>query len=265
MLGLLRGADAQTEAPHAPADLLKPVIANENAASAHRDCYEYLSSERSERTGGHTWTERVVENDQARVRLLLAVDGKPLSPEQAQQERARLTAIAAHPEEFLKKEQAQRNDEVHAKHMLELLPTDFLFDNVRLEDGVWRMDFHPNPAVSPSAMEDQVLHGMSGTLAIDAKQYRLIHIDGHLAQPVSLGFGMLATIRAGSKFSSDRKQVEGHWRTVHVVTDIQGKAALFKSIAKNTDTSRSEFHYFDHNLTVSEAVDVLLRGQVSAN
>jgi hypothetical protein len=239
--------------------VLKPLIANEQQATEHRDCYEYLSHERSERTGGHMWTERVVETAEARVRLLLAVDDAPLSAEAVQKEHDRLAAIAAHPEEFLKKETAERNDEQHAKHMLELLPTDFLFDNVHLQDGVWHMDFHPNPAVSPSGIEDQVLHGMSGSVEIDANQLRLIHIDGHLTQPVSIGFGLLASVRSGSHFSSDRQQIDGHWRTVHVVSDIGGKAALFKSIAKNSDITRTEFHYFDHNLSVSEAVAVLLQ------
>jgi hypothetical protein len=262
--GIWNTALAQTEAPRSPIDVLKPVVANENAMSQHRECYEYLSTERSERTGGHVWTERIVETEEVRVRLLLAVDGKPLPPERAQQENARLNGIAKNPTDFLRKEQVQRNDEVHARHMLELLPKDFLFDNVRLEDGVWHMDFHPNPAVSPSAIEDQVLHGMSGTLAIDAHQYRLVHIDGHLTQPVNIGFGMVASIHAGSHFSSDRRLMDGHWRTVHVVTDIEGKAALFKSIAKNTDTSRADFHYFDHDLSVPEAVEELLRPQIAS-
>ena len=245
--------------PRTPLEVLKPLIANEQQANAHRDCYQYLSQERSERTGGHLWTERVIETAEARVRLLLAVDGVPLSAEAEQKERDHLSAIAANPADFLRKEAAQRNDEQHAKHMLELLPTDFLFDNVRLEDGIWHMDYHPNPAVSPSALEDQVLHGMSGTVQIDAGQLRLIHIDGHLTQPVNIGFGLLASVRSGSHFSSDRQLIQGHWRTVHVITDIGGRAALFKSIAKNSDITRSDFHYFDHDLTVAEAAAILLQ------
>lgn len=245
--------------PSTPLQVLKPLIANEQAAADHRDCYQYLSQERSERTGGHLWTERIIETPQARVRLLLAIDGTPLSPEAAQKERDRLTAIAASPDDFLKKEAAERSDEQHARHMLQLLPTDFLFDNVVLSNGIWHMDYHPNPAVSPSGVEDEVLHGMSGTVEVDARQLRLIHIDGHLTQPVNIGFGLLASVHAGSHFSSDRKEIDGHWRTVHVVSAIGGKAALFKSIAKNNDITRTDFHYFDHILTVPEAVAVLLR------
>jgi hypothetical protein len=253
---------AAQDAPRTPVEVLKPVIANEQEATLHKDCYEYLSQERSDRTGGHLWTERIIETADARVRLLLAVDDKQLSPEAAQQERDRLSTIAAHPDAFIAREKSERHDEQHARHMLELLPTDFLFDNVRLQDGVWHMDFHPNPAVSPSGMEDQVLHGMSGTVAIDARQMRLIHIDGHLTQPVNIGFGLLGSVKPGSHFSSDRQDVEGHWRTLHVISAISGKAALFKSVAKNNDITRSDFHYFDHDLTVPAAVALLLQPSV---
>ena len=225
----------------------------------HPECYLYLSRERSDRTGGHEWTERIVENADARVRLLLAIDGTPLSPEQAQRERDRLTAIAAHPEPFLVAEKAQRSSEHSARHMLDLLTTAFLFDNVRLQDGVWSLDYRPDPAVSPSGLEDQVLHGMSGTVQIDAQQMRLLHIDGHLAQPVNIGFGLLASVKAGSHFSSDRQLVDGHWRTVHVITAMDGKAALLKTLAKNNDIRRSEFLYLDHDLTVPDAVALLLQ------
>jgi hypothetical protein len=44
------------------------------------------------------------------------------------------------------------------------------------------------------------------------------------------------------------------WRTVHVLGDIRGKAALFKSIAKNQDVTRSQFHRLSVPLTLAQAV-----------
>ena len=123
------------------------------------------------------------------------------------------------------------------------------------------MDFHPNPSFSPDGMEQRVLHGMSGWLAIDAEQQRLIHIEGHLDQDVSLGFGLLATIRAGSQFSSERGDVEGHWRTLHVATDIRGKAVLFKSVAHNSEITRSELHYLPDSITLAQAIALVEQPQ----
>jgi hypothetical protein len=243
--------------PQTAQDLVKAMVAHEDDEAAHRDRYEFLSNERSDRTGGHLWTERVVETAQGRVRMLLAVDGKALDAAQAQQERDRLNALVADPAAFLRKEQTTKDDEAHARQMLDMLPRAFVFDNVRLADGVWRMDFHPNPDYSPSGLQERVLYGMSGWVAIDERQQRLLHVEGRLPQDVSIGFGILATIKAGSSFESDRHDEDGHWRTVHVVTDIRGRAALFKSVAKNSDITRSEFHYLDSGTTIAQAVALL--------
>jgi hypothetical protein len=248
------GLAAQVPPPPTALALVQAMVAHEDDNAAHRDRYEFLSVERSDRTGGHLWTERVVETAAGRVRLLLGVDGKPLSPELQQQERGRLAGIVVDPDAFLAREQAEKNDEASDRRMLDLLPHGFLFDNVRLEGGVWRMDFHPNPEFSPSGIQERVLHGMNGWLAIDARQLRLLHIEGHLGQDVSIGFGLLATIRAGSRFSSDRRDIDGHWRTVHVLTDIRGKAILFKSVSRDSEITRSDFVYLDSGVTLAQAV-----------
>src|SRR5580698_5858168 len=87
-------ASAETSATpqvqQTPLQVVQQMIDNENAAAAHPERYEYISNERSARTGGHLWTERVVETPPGRMRFLLAVDGIPLPPERLQQERARI-------------------------------------------------------------------------------------------------------------------------------------------------------------------------------
>jgi hypothetical protein len=252
-------AQMRSQEPSDPLELVKAMVVREDNNAAHRDCYEFLSNERSDRTGGHMWTERVVEIPAGRLRLLVGEDGKPLPAERQQRERERLAAIVANPDEFVRREQAQRDDEAHARVLLGLLAKGYLFDNVRLKDGVWRMDWRPNPGYSPSGMEERVLHGMSGWVEIDERDVRLIHIEGKLPQDVSIGFGLLATIHAGSGFGSDRREEGGHWRTVHVATDIRGKAALFKNVSRNTDITRSEFVYLEPGITLGQAVALVER------
>lgn len=242
---------AQTPSP-SPQQLVAAMVEHEN--QAHTDRYEYIAHERSQRTGGHLWTERVVELPTGRIHLVLAEDGKPLPPEREEAERERLSALTTDSVAWQRVESTEQSDEEHARQMLSLLPKAFLLDNVRLEGGTWHMDFRPNPEYSPSGIEERVLHGMSGTLAIDAKDLRLVHIEGRLRQDVSVGFGLLATIHAGSRFESTREKIEGHWRTVHVLTDIRGKAALFKTVARNSDVTRSDFHYLPGTTSRVEAV-----------
>lgn len=235
-------------------ELVHTMIENERVAELHRPFYSYLSVEKSARTNGHFWTEHVVETSRGRVRFLVAEDEKPLGPERVAQERGRLAAILKNPAEFEAKEKAQKDDEGHAKQMLELLGKAYLLENLRVEGTDWKMDFRPDPGYSPNGIEEKVLHGMSGSLLIDQQQIRLHHVEGRIAQDVGIGFGLLATVHAGSHFLTTKAPFEGQWRTVRVVSDMQGKVAMFKSMAKDQDVTRSLFHRVDDSLDLAAAV-----------
>jgi hypothetical protein len=242
-------------------EVVQKMVANENVAEQHRDHYVYLSRERSERTGGHLWTERVVETDAGKVRMLLADDGQPLAGDRLAVERQRLSEIAAHPDAFARKEQALKNDERHAKQMLELLPKAFLFDPPVLDGGFTRLAFRPNPAFAPQSMEERVLHGMTGVVLIDPAM-RLHGIEGRLPADVDIGFGLVATIKAGSNFSTTRERVaagSNEWKTAVLDTDIDGRAIFFKAIGKKEHAEHGDFKVVPQEMTVAQAVDLLLR------
>lgn len=265
LLLLATVAPAQTPStPQTPQQLVLATINNENAAALHPDRYEYISNERSGRTGGHLWTERVIETAPGRMRLLLAIDGKPLSPERMQQERARLENLRRHPEVFIRHEQNTRAEEKRARDMLEVLPRDFLFDHVVLADGLWHMDFHPNPDSSPSGLQERLLHNMAGKLVIDARQLRLVRMEFHLVQDVPIAFGLLADVQPGTNFISDREQIDGRWHTMHVATVVRARAMLFKTVDLNIDLHRSQFQPLDHEVSVSQAAEMLLQSPTSA-
>ncbi len=251
---ILFGNPSFAQAPPTTGDVVKTMVAREVDASAHKRLFDYLSVEKSERTGGKLWTEHVVETPMGRVRYLMAEDGKPLTPERDAQERGRLANDIANPAAFEAREKAQKDDEAHARQMLELLPKAFLLGDLREEGADWRIDFRPDPAYSPSGIEEKVLHGMSGFLLINRKDLRMHSIEGRMEKDVTIGFGLLATVHAGSSFSSLKAPYQGQWRTTHVLSDIRGKAALFKSIARNQDVTRSQFHRLDTPLSLAQAV-----------
>jgi hypothetical protein len=250
---------APSVVPQSPREFVAAMIRNENEAAARHDRYEYLSNERSDRTGGHLWTERVVETAPGRVRLLLAVDGRALTPEETQKERAHLQTVHDHPETFVKHELNARTEEKRIRQVMDVLPHDYLFEDVVLDNGQWKMNFRPDPSYTPGHLEEKVLHNMAGRLVIDAKDLRLIHMDFHLVQDVSIGFGLLADIHMGSSFITDRQQTDGRWHTMHVATVVRAKAMLFKSVDLNLDLYRSEFQPLDRELSVPEAAELLLR------
>jgi len=239
--------------------MLTRLIAHEEEDVQHRGRYSYLSQERSDRTGGHLWTEHVVETKLGKIRFLIAEDGVPLNPDRAAAERARMAEIAAHPEAFQKREMALKNDETHAKEMLSLLPKAFLFDQPVVDGEYVRMRFRPNPAYAPQSMEERVLTGMTGTLVVEQRDDRLRGIEGRLPADVSIGFGLLATIKAGSSFATTRERVEvgpqgDDWKTVKLDTDINGKAIFFKAIAKKEQAEHGEFKRLPDELPFDLAV-----------
>ncbi|MEO6803682.1 MAG: hypothetical protein ABI197_10630 [Granulicella sp.] len=252
MAGL--GLNARLLAQTSPHDMVAKMVANEDRAEQHREHYSYLSKERSERTGGHLWTERVAETNAGKVRMLIAVDGNPLTGEQQAAERARLAEIAAHPDAFARREQALRNDEKHAKEMLELLPKAFLFDPPVVEGGYTRIHFKPNPEYAPQSLEERVMRAMTGTVVIDPAG-RLHELEGRLPEDVAIGFGLIATVKAGSSFATTRDRVAGdEWKTATLDTDIDGRAIFFKTIGKKEHAERSGYVLLPHDLSVAQAV-----------
>ena len=123
------------------------MLANEDVAAQHKGRYAYLSKERSDRTGGHLWTEKLVETSVGKVRMLLAEDGQPLSAERIAQERGRLAGVVADPAGFQRRSQALKDDELHARTMLTLLSKAFLFGDVRKQGDELLIDFRPEPGV----------------------------------------------------------------------------------------------------------------------
>jgi len=240
--------------------LVQRMLAVEDAEALRKGRYAYLSQERSERTGGRLWTERVVETSVGKLRRLIAEDGQALAGERAKAEAARLAGIAADPEGFRRRSEVLKNDETHAKEMLSLLPKAFLLEGMRREGDFVRIDFRPDPGYAPRSLEERVLHGMVGTMLVDVKSERLRSVEGRLPADVSIGFGLVATIKAGSNFATTRTPVAGNeWKTAVLDTDITGRAIFFKAIGKKEHAEHSEFVQVPMEITVAQAVALLQR------
>ncbi len=153
-----------------------------------------------------------------------------------------------------------KNDEDHAEQMLELLPKAFLFDRPRLEGADLKILYRPDPAYQPKTIEEKVLHTMSGWVLVDEKTMELHRIEGKTPVDVSLGYGILGTIHAGSSFATAHEmEPGGEWKNAMVNTAIEGKAMLFKEIGKNEQVVHSEFKRLADNISVTEAVALLLK------
>ena len=241
-------------------DLVATMLTHEDYEEAHKGNYIYLSKERSERTGGHLWTERIAEIGAGKIRMLIAEDNVPLGEPRKTDVMKGLNEIAAHPDVFQKQEEGRKNDEQRANEMLDLLPKAYLFSNARRDGNFLRVDFQPNPKYSPQSMEERVLHGMTGSMLIDPSQARLHELDGRLPEDINIGFGLIATFRAGSTFSTLRNPVPGNeWKTAVIDTDINGRAIFFKTVGKKEHVEHSGFEAIPKDTTVAQAIQMLKR------
>ena len=98
------------------------------------------------------------------------------------------------------------------------------------------------------------MHAMNGYLLINQKELRIHRLEGKLPQDLSIGFGILATVHAGTHFVTERQAVGDEWRTMHVVSVLNGRIIFFKTLSKNQDMLRQQFHKLVKPLTLKEAV-----------
>jgi hypothetical protein len=112
-----------------PVDIVNTMVARELDAQAHKEQFDYLSLERSDSTGGRAWTEHIVETPLGRVRFLIAEDGKPLFAARDAQERGHLAHDLANPLAFEALEKGQKDDEAHARQVLERKRRVFMLHN----------------------------------------------------------------------------------------------------------------------------------------
>jgi hypothetical protein len=255
---LLAVGGLQAQSSQAARHVVDSMLMHVGNAGEHSNRYMYVSEERSDRTGGHLWTERVAETSVGKVRLLIAEDGQALNAARAAAERGRLADITAHPKAFQQREDAVKGEEQHAEQMLVLLRKAFLFEEPRVEGRDLRIAFRPDPAYQPRSLEERVMHGMSGSMLVDVRTMELHRIEGRLPADVSLGYGLLGTIRAGSSFSTVHEPETGNeWKTSALDADIDGKVLFFKSIGKRTQVAHRDFKLLASDVSVGQAVTLL--------
>jgi hypothetical protein len=136
----------------------------------------------------------------------------------------------------------------------------FLFDEPHVVGADVEIGFRPDPTYQPKTMEEKVLHAMSGSILVNDHAMQLHRIEGKMPGDVSLGYGLLGTIHAGSSFSTEHEVEPGNeWKSSVVTTAIEGKAMLFKEIGRNEHTVHSEFKELPDGTSVGQAVEMLLR------
>ena len=211
-------------------------------------------------------TKLIVETSEGTAGMLVAVNGEPLTPEQRRAEEARLDGLVNRPAELKKKQRSEREDSDRTIRIMKALPDAFL--SVRSEVGeegkdfprneLVRLDFRPNPNYDPPSHLEQVLTGMQGYILIDAKQHRIVRIEGRLFREVGFGWGILGHLDKGGRFIVEQRPVSvGDWEVTRMDLAFTGRELLFKKLLIKSDEVFSDYRPVPAGMTFAQAVELL--------
>jgi hypothetical protein len=259
--------------PSNPAELVRQAVHNEiKAANDGNDHFLFRSTKT---TPKGSVTKIYVETKDATAGLVVAINGKPLTPEQRQAEDARVRRFLNDPEELRKKRNQEREDAVRTLKIMRAIPDAFVFKYAGEEQpapGVGgsghqlvKLTFRPNPNYDPPSRVEQVLTGMEGHLLMDAENARLAEIDGTLFRDVNFGWGILGHLDRGGHFLVQQEQVyDGVWQVSRMNLKFTGKIVLFKKLVIDSNEVFSDFKRVSPNLTFAEALELLHKEETAS-
>jgi hypothetical protein len=240
--------------PSAAAELVNVVVANELADRVEQRKWMYTIEKQD---GKQTLTEEQVETRDGPLYRLVAIDGRPLEPNQRQQDDARIDRLLHYPSEQLKLKRAHDQDEQKLETLMHLMPEAFLYDFDGLEGNLVRIKFHPKLNYNPPTYEARVVHSLAGTILIDSRQKRLARLSGQLINPVEFGYGLLGHIDNGGTVEIGRVEVgPSQWKTALIDIQLSGRLVLFKTVSKREHETRSDFRPVPDNLRLSQASEL---------
>lgn len=180
-------------------------------------------------------TKRVVQMPEGIIGRLVAINDKPLTPEQRKQDDQRLNQLLD-PAKMRAKAKSEKEDEQRSLRLLRTLPDAFIYTYTGTEISpqghqIVKLDFAPNPNFNPPNRETQVFQGMQGQVWIDTQAMRLAKIDGTLFRDVNFGWGILGRLNKGGRFVVEQARLaNGYWDTVFMRLRFDGKILMLKPL-----------------------------------
>ncbi len=220
-----------------------------------------------------TTTKEIYETKDGDVARLVAINDKPLSAADEQQEEARLYALASDPGKQRRRKQAEDTDAGRALKVLRALPSAFVYQYAGSGMGptgrVEKFVFRPDPNFSPPDLETQILTEMAGEIWIDGAHERVVRLEGHLQQDVNFGWGILGRLNKGGWIVIEQADVGpdmgpgmgiDQWRTVHFQMAMSGRV-VFKDRTFDTTEDETRFAPLPVGLGYQKAIEMLHAGK----
>ena len=249
-----------------PSELVRKSVQNEIKAADDGGSHFLFRGTKTTPKG--STTKLYVETKDATAGLVIAFDGRPLTPEQRRDEKARIERFVKNPEELQRKREQERENTERTLRITRALPDAFLYEYAGEEPGtpeigrpgetLVKLTFRPNPRYQAPSRVEEVLTGMQGFLLVDAVRYRIASIDGTLFREVGFGWGILGHLDRGGRFVVHQKEVgDNVWEFSSLNLSFTGKILLFKNLTIKSTEIFSGFKPVPPDLTFAQALELL--------
>ncbi len=204
----------------------------------------------------------IVETEHGAISRHIELNGKPVSAAVLAADDENNQRFAHDPGAQKKQRENGEHDEKSAIELLNLMPEAFLWKVESATPELITLSYMPNPSFDPPDMEARVMGSMSGTLTVALPGHRIKTFKGRLMKDVTIGFGLLARIKAGSTFDIERREVApGSWQIAETHVHISGHALFFKTIGTQEDEVKTDFSLVPLGTSLERAVELLKDSQ----
>lgn len=212
---------------------------------------QYDNSERDLQPDGSSRTYEVMMILGSDHHRLIAVNDKPLTPEEQTAEQERLEQVIAQRQSESPSQRAQRiakyEKERKRDHMLMqqlVVAFDFkLLGEKKLGPyEVYELQATPRRSYQPPNTETKVLTGMEGKLWIDKQTYQWVKVEAEVVHPVSIA-GFLAQVQPGTRFELEKVPVDDDiWLPKHFSMKAHAKVLFLFSHRTQEDETYFDYH-----------------------
>jgi hypothetical protein len=234
----------------------RSVAANEADWKAAHE-YDYV--ERDRQKGGGTKTSEELLILGSPYERLVAVNGKPLPPEQQGREQQELETTLVERrkeshrqrgERIAKYEKERESDHLLMEQLTKALDFKLVGEQKLGPYEVYVLKATPRPGYEPPNNEAKVLTGMEGKLWIDEKTFQWVKVEATVIRPVSIE-GFLAEVEPGTHFELEKAPVtDSIWLPRHFAMKSQAKVLFLFTRKSQAD----EVYYGYHKPTPITAV-----------
>lgn len=208
----------------------------------------------------------VIESKDGTVARLLMRDHRPLTPEEDQAERDRLSGLLEHPSDFARHARNEDKSKNQAIEMIKIMPDAMIFTYAADQTPTPEnsapqvvIDYTPDPKFNPPTTESEALSGLRGRIWIDAKAKTIVRMNGEIFQAVNFGWGILAHVYPGGKLDFEQAEALGsRWNMTHFHESVTVKALLVKTIVENSEVHSLDFQQVPGTLSYQDAIRLLL-------